>query len=279
MHGKSMKRALVVGLLFATSTAFAQQPQAPSENRYDIVAKVFTPFFSVLLSGGQGANKASSFHMTMKDVTGRLPKEFNGATLDAAVQFPDKLKLSAPVLGEQVTVCRNGDDVWATPGEKIEYLLKQFKHALPKPSKKSNTPLFLPVTAQQAVFLPALFVLDDGKQFEDLNGEPTRLISGTLMSELAKATKAEDFRATMWIAAGYIPRQVKVTRRDFTATVVIEDLKFAPKLPGDTWTPPAGATDVYHITPDVLEQLLFVVMNSVNLKPGGPTPLPAAPQP
>jgi outer membrane lipoprotein-sorting protein len=279
MHGKHMKRTLVVSLFFAMSAALAQQPAPPSENRYDIVAKVFSPFFSVLLTGGASANKAASFHMTMKDVTGRLPKEFNGATLEAAVQFPDRVKLTAPVLGEQVTVCRNGDDVWATPGAKMEYLLKQFAHALPKPTKKTNTPLFLPITAQQAVFLPAMFVLDDGKVFDDLNGEQVRVISGGLMPELAKATKGEDFRAQMWVAAGYVPRQIKITRRDFTATVTFDQLTLAPKLPADTWLPPQGATDVYHTTPEVLEQLLFVVMNSVNLKQGGPTPLPAAPQP
>lgn len=274
-----MKRLFAACLIAAMSAAFAEPAAAPSENRYDIVAKVFSPFFSVLLTGGQSANKAAAFHMTMREVTGRLPKEFNGATLDAAVQFPDKLKLTAPVLGEQVTVCRNGDDVWAVPGEKIEYLLRQFAHALPKPTKKTNTPLFLPITAQQAVFLPAMFTLDDGKQFDELNGEPVRVISGGLMQDLAKATKAEDFRATMWVAAGYVPRQIKITRRDFTATVTFDKLELSPKLPAGTWLPPQGATDVYHTTPDVLEQLLFVVMNSVNLQPGGPTPLPAAPQP
>jgi hypothetical protein len=278
MHGRSMNPALVVTLILAVSTVSGRAADAPSENRYDIIAKMFTPFFSVLLAGGQSPNKAASFHMVMKDVTGRLPKEFNGATLDAAVQFPNKVKLTAPVLGEQVTVCRNGKDVWAVPGEKMEYLLKQFAGKLPAPSKKTDTPIFLPITAQQAVFLPALFVFDDGKVFEDLNGEPTRVIAGGLMPELAKATKGEDFRATIWVAAGYLPRQIKITRRDFTATVVIEDLLFAPKLPGSTWQPPAGVTDVYHTTPEVLEQLLFVLMNSVNLKSPGGAPAPAAPQ-
>jgi hypothetical protein len=276
---ENMKRVLAVLVFSAiTSSLMAQEP--PSENRYDIVSKVFIPFFSVLLAGGQSENMAASFHMVMKDVTGRLPKDFNGATLDAAVQFPNKVKLSAPVLGEQVTVCRNGKDVWATPGAKMEYLLKQFAGKLPAPRKKTDTPIFLPITAQQAIFLPAMFTIDEGKQYEDLNGEPTRVISGGLMPELAKATKADDFRATMWVAAGYLPRQIKITRSTFTATVVIEDLKFAPKLPGKTWQPPEGVTDIYHTTPDVLEQLLFVVMNSVNLKgPAAETPPPAPQQP
>ncbi len=270
-----MKRALVVLVILATVRLAAAQ-QAPSENRYDIIGKVFRPFLSVLLVGGQDANRGASFHMVMTDITGRLPKEFKGATLDAAVQFPNKVKLSAPVLGEQVTVCRNGDEVWAVPGEKMEYLLSQFAGKLPAPSKKTNTPIFLPLTAQQAIFLPAVFTLDEGKQFEDLDGEPTRVISGGLMPELAKATKGEDFRATIWVASGYVPRQIKIARRDFTATVRIEDLKFAPKLPPATWQPPAGVTDIYRTTPEVLEQLLFVVMNSVNIKPAA-TP-PASPQ-
>jgi hypothetical protein len=277
-----MMRAFAALALVATaSSSFAQSPgEAPSENRYDVVGKIFRPFFSVLLAGGQDANRAASFHMVMREVTGRLPKEFDGATLDAAVQFPNKVKLSAPVLGEQVTVCRNGDEVWAVPGAKIEYLLQQFAGNLPKPTKKSNTPLFLPITAKQAVFLPAVFVLDDdGKRFEALNGEQTRVISGGLMPELANAIKAEDFRATIWVGAGYLPRQIKVTRRDFTATIGIEDLQFAPKLPGSTWKAPEGGADIYRTTPDVLEQLLFVVMNSVNVKsPGsgaGATPSPA----
>jgi outer membrane lipoprotein-sorting protein len=279
-----MKRAVLLLLIFVTAAASAQEKPAagaaPSENRYDIISKMFMPFCNVLLAGGQGENKAASFHMVMKEVTGRLPKEFNGATLDAAVQFPNKVKLSAPVLGEQVTVCRNGKDVWAVPGEKMEYLLKQFAGKLPAPTKKNDTPLFLPITAQQAIFLPALFVFDEGKQFEELNGEQTRVITGGLMPELAKATKGEDFRATVWVAAGCLPRQVKITRRDFTVTVVIEDLKFVPKLPGKTWQPPEGVTNVYHTTPDVLEQLLFVVMNSVNLKtPGATAPAPVAPAP
>jgi len=273
-------------LVLSTSGTLLAQSAPPSENRYDVIAKVFQPFFSVLLAGGQGPNKAATFHMVMTEVTGRLPKEFNGATLEAAVQFPNKVKLSAPVLGEQVTVCRNAQQVWAVPGEKIEYLLQQFAGALPKPTKNNDTPLFLPITAQQAIFLPALFVLDDdGKRFEDLNGEPTRVISGRLMPELAKSTKAEDFKAEIWIAAGYAPRQVKITRRDFTATISMQ-VTFAQKLPGKTWQPPEGATDIYRTTSDVLEQLLFVVMNSVNkqktpaaLQPPVATPTPAPQQP
>lgn len=279
---RRMKRALFL-FLAATRFSFAQTDPAaggaPTENRYDIVGRVFAPVCNVLLAGGTGKNLGMSFHMVMKDVTGRLPKEFNGATLDAAAQFPDKVKLVAPVLGEPMTVCRNGNVVWATPGEKIEYLLEQFKGKMPKPIKTANSPIFVPITAQQAIFLPAVFVLDDGKEFAEIDGEPTRVISGRLMPELAQSTKSEDLRATIWVGAGHIPKQIKIVRRDFTATVVIKDLKFAPSLPASTWQPPAGATDVYRTTPDVLQGLLFVVMNSVNVKPPVENPPPAPQQP
>ena len=61
-----------------------------------------------------------------------------GASLQAAVQFPDKVKLQAPVLGEEITVCRNGDKVWAYPGAKVEFLLKRFKGKGPPPTKKEE---------------------------------------------------------------------------------------------------------------------------------------------
>ncbi len=261
-----MKRFVIFGLVMG-SLGFLRA-EAPTENRYDVVAKVFQPFWTVLLAGGEGRDRAMALKIVMSEVTGRLPKEFEGATLDAAAQFPDKVKLVAPVLGERMTVCRNGDEVWATPGAKIEYLLKQFAGKLPKPTEKKNTPLFLPITAQQAIFLPALFVMEEAVTIEDLDGEPTRVLSGGLMPELAKAAKAEDFRASMWIGDGYVPRQIKVVQKTFTATVKIEDLQFAPGFQAVVWNPPAGETDVYRTTPEVLEQLLFVLMNSVQSKEG-----------
>jgi hypothetical protein len=261
---------LSVLVLAAATQSHAQQP--PSENRYDILGKMFRPLIPVLLMDAKEGDRAMALRLVIRDVTGRLPKDFAGATLDAAVEFPDKVRLSAPVLGEQVTVCRNGDLVWATPGEKVQFLLDQFKSKLPAPTRKSNTPLFLPLTAQQAVFLPAVFVLDDGKTFADLNGESCRLISGSLMPELAKATKSEDFRATVWVAAGYVPRQILIERRDFTITVGIESLTFSPALPAQTWQPPAGTTDIFRTNASVLEQVLFVVMNSI--QPAAPKAQP-----
>ena len=190
-----------------------------------------------------------------------------GASLQAAVQFPDKVKLQAPVLGEEITVCRNGDKVWAYPGAKVEFLLKRFK-GKPPPTKKKNTPIYLPITPQQAIFLPALFTVTrpDVAEIQNLNGEDCRVISAGLMPELARAAKAEGFRAKMWVAPGYVPRRIEITQPDFVAVTDIKDLKFSPSLPASTWQPPADVTDIYWTDSDMLDAVLFVVMNSLKMK-------------
>lgn len=256
-------------LILAASLPLQGQDTPPRDNPYDVIGKIFQPLWGVLLADTKSSNRAATLTIEMTEVSGRLPAEMKGATLRAAVQFPDKVRLEAPVLGEQFVICRNGNEVWATPGQKVEFLVSQFQ-VKPKKNLKLNTPIFLPVTAQQAIFLPALFSIAraDVAEIEPLNGEDCRVLTAGLMPELAKATKAEDFVGRVWVAPGYIPRRIQVQRRDFSATVDIRDLTFSPTLPASTWQPPEGATDVYRTTPEMLEGLLFVVMNSLQAKEG-----------
>lgn len=239
----------------------------PRDNPYDVIGKVFRPFWGILLADNGSGVRACTLTITLGEVTGRLPKEMEGATLDAAVEFPDKVKLRAPVLGEEITVCRNGDEVWAIPGAKVEFLLNQFK-IKPKPTKKKKTPLYLPITAQQAIFLPALFTIDRPNVAEmgELNGEECRVITAGLMPDLAKAADAEGFKTTLWVAPGYLPRRFEITQPDFTAIADITNLKFARSLPATTWQPPAGVEDIYRTNADMLDAVLFVVMNSLELE-------------
>jgi hypothetical protein len=244
------------------------QQGPPRDNPYDVIGKVFSPFWSVLLADTKSPNKACTMTVEMAEVSGRLPKQMVGASLQAAVQFPDKVKLQAPVLGEEITVCRNGDNVWAYPGAKVEFLLKRFK-GKPPPTKK-KTPLYLPITPQQAIFLPALFTVAraDVAEVQTFNGEDCRVITAGLMPELARAAKAEGFRARLWVAPGYFPRRMEITQPDFVAVADIKDLKFSPSLPASTWQPPTGVTDIYWTNSDMLDAVLFVVMNSLKMKEG-----------
>lgn len=258
----AMFRATLLFLLVALPLHAQQGP--PRDNPYDVIGKIFQPLWGVLLAETKSANRAATLTIEMTEVSGRLPAAMKGATLKAAVQFPDKVRVEAPVLGEQFTVCRNGNEVWATPGSKVEFLVSQFKWKPPK-NHRMDTPIFLPVTAQQAIFLPALFSVarSDVAEVESLNGEDCRVLTAGLMPELAKATKAEDFQGRVWVAPGYLARRVEVSRKDFKAVVDIRDLTFLPSLPAATWQPPAGVTDIYRTTPEMLEGLLYIVMNSL----------------
>jgi len=263
----SFRLVLLVVLILSIALPAARAQQGPPrDNPYDVIGKVFSPFWSVLLADTKSPNKACTMRIEMVEVSGRLPKQMTGASLQAAVQFPDKVKLQAPVLGEEITVCRNGDRVWAYPGAKVEFLLKRFK-GKPPPTKKKNTPIYLPITPQQAIFLPALFTVAraDVAEIQNLNGEECRVITGGLMPELARAAKAEGFRAKMWVAAGYVPRRIEITQPDFVAVTEIKDLRFSPSLPASTWEPPANVTDIYWTDSDRLDAVLFVVMNSLKM--------------
>jgi hypothetical protein len=259
---------LAVILAVTVHPARAQQGP-PRDNPYDVIGRVFSPFWSVLLADTKSPNKACTMTIELTEVSGRLPKQMAGASLQAAVQFPDKVKLQAPVFGETFTVCRNGDKVWAYPGAKTQFLLERFK-GKPRPTKKKNTPIFLPITAQQAIFLPALFTVarPDVAEVQNLNGEDCRVISAGLMPELARAAKAEGFRARMWVAPGYLPRRIEITQPDFVAIADIKDLEFSPSLPASTWEPPTSVTDIYWTDSDRLDAVLFVVMNSLKMKEG-----------
>lgn len=256
--------------ILVLAAAWAAPAQAQfRDNPYDVIGKVFQPFWSVLLADTKSPNKACTMTIQMTEVSGRLPAQMKGATLKADVQFPDKVRLEAPVLGEQMIICRNGKKMWAVPGQKVEYLLNRFK-IKPPPTRKKNMPIYLPITAQQAVFLPAIFTVShaDVAEVDNLNGEEVRVITATLMPELAKATRSEGFVAQMYVAAGYIPRRFVITQPDFTATVDITNLKFQPSLPDSTWQPPEGVTDIYQAHADMLDAALFVVMNSIQMKEG-----------
>lgn len=236
----------------------------PSENRYDVLSRVITPLAGVLLGGKQTTDRALTLQATVGQAAGRLPQIIQGATFRAQIEYPGRLRMEAPLLGETVTVCRNGNQIWAVPGSKIQFLLDQFRRK-PRPNPKGNAPLQLPFTAQQAILLPALFQLERGNEVAEINGVPCRVIAGGLMPDIAKAAKAEDFSAKLWICSDYTPRRIDIHRSDFAMSFLIEDFTYSPALPASTWQPPAKVTDVLRCDEARLEELLYVVMNSLQM--------------
>ena len=262
-------------------TNAAQPAAAPAENRYDIFSKMIGPMAGVLLGGSQSPERTLTLRATVGQVAGRLPKAIRGAFFKVQIQYPGRIRVEAPVLGETLIVCRDGTGVWAVPGSKIQFLLGQFRQK-PRAHQKNGAPLQLPFTAQQAVLLPALFQLDRSAEVAEINGVPCRVISGGLMPEIGKAAKAEDFSAKLWICAEYTPKRIDIRRNDFAMSFVIEELTYGIAFAAETWQPPAGATDIYRCDADQLEQLLYVLMNSLQMsaedKPWLNEAIPATPQ-
>jgi hypothetical protein len=254
----------------AVQTNVVQAPSygpAPSGNRYDVLSKMLTPMAAVLLGGNKVPENALILRAKVGQVGGRLPQILQGASFTAQIEYPGRIRLDAPVLGETMTVCRDGDNVWAVPKSKIQFLLSQFQNK-PHPQQKGNLPIQLPFTAQQAVLLPALFQLETTPAVAEVNGASCRVISGGLINEVAKAAKAEDFSAKLWICSDYTPKRIDIRRSDFAMSFLIEELTYKPSLPASTWQPPQGVTDIYRCDAAHLEELLYVVMNSLQITAG-----------
>ncbi|MFM8363529.1 MAG: hypothetical protein ACKOAS_00065 [Verrucomicrobiota bacterium] len=265
---KRIRVFLAVAAMAVGASAKADEAP-PRENPYDVIAKIFQPFIGVLLTESNAENRAAEIELEMVDVGGRLPAQMKGAVFKGSVQFPDKVRLDAPVMGETFTVCREGDKVWATPGGKMEFLISKFK-VVPKESAVLATPVYLPITAQQAIFLPALFSVarSDVAEMDELRGETCRVITVKLMSGLAENLDAQDFEARLWIAAGHQLRRVEVEREDFSATVDVRKIQFAPSLPATTWNPPEGVADIHRTDLAMLDGLFYILMNSLKSAEG-----------
>lgn len=227
------------------------------ENPYDVVGKVLLPFARIFIPAARTQNHALTAVLTLDEATG-LPADSAGQTLDVAVQSPDKLRLHTTLLGQEITVCRNGDDVWAFPGSKIDALISTQTDTLPPENPNFKLPAFrLPLTEKQLVFLPILFQVQDAGS-TDVAGETCRVLDLVLMPELARALKAQDWTARLWVGPGYHLARITLVRGDkWHAVVSIKKLEYAPSLPDETWQPSAAeAPDVLKLTPGRYGQLL-----------------------
>lgn len=227
-----------------------------AENPYDVLGKTLAPFANLLAKNSKNPNRAMTADLRLASAE-NIPALAPGQTLHAAVEFPDKLFLHAPVLGEQVTICRNGQDIWAAPGSKIDALLNSA--ALPQPPKKYKLGDFsLPVPEKELVFLPVLFQVADGGN-EMLGEQSCRVLNVKLMPELARALGVEDWSARLWVRADYKPAQIALSKADQRAVIAFDKLDFLQTLPPETWQPAPGETDVTHLPPIRYKQLLDAI--------------------
>jgi hypothetical protein len=237
-------------------------PLLARENQYDVLGKVLMPIANVFTQNPQGKPTP---HALVLDAhlleASKLPPEFQGQAVHIALMTPDAVLIQAPIAGENLTVCRDADSLWATPGSKIQSLLNQATADLSEKKKKKRKaeaeklmgPLALPVPQQDLVFLPILFQVADAGD-DTLAGAPCRILDVQLMPQLAKSLHAEDWTARVWVGPGYALLKIALTGPNWSGTVAIDKLSFPTGLPDATFQP-QGA-DVLKLTaPQFLDLL------------------------
>lgn len=248
-----MKILRLVLALFVLSAAARGE-----ENRYDLLGRTLTPFVNVFARSTSNPNRALSFTLKLEQMTD-LPPALAGSHAEVAVEYPDKLRLHGPVLGEDITICRRGQEVWAYPGSKVEALLATAaaEKKLPKADPKFKLkPFALPIPEQDLVLLPALFQIKDIGR-EPVDGTPCRVLDLFLMPELMRSLKAQGWGARAWLSGEAKPVRISVAKPGWMVVVRFENLEFATKLPESTWEPTSEqAGDVLKLDAVRYQQLL-----------------------
>jgi len=247
-----MKLPAALALTLLIAAAQTVQAQSAPENPYDIFGRTLAPFVNLFAKNATSPNRAMSADLRLAEAGGKaakLPPGAAGQTLRLSVQSPDKLRLRAPFSGEEITLVRNGQEVWAVPGSKIEAIINHAEAAgeLPKPPKKYKLkPFELPIPEQQLVFLPILFQVKDAGE-ELVNGQMCRVLDVKLMPELARAMKDEiqEWSARLWVQQpGYKLAKIDLREPRWRVVVAVDRLSFSPSLPAETWKPAPEQTDV-----------------------------------
>ena len=250
---KFLRLVLFLAVLAVTTSARAEE-----ENKYDLVSRVLMPFLNVFVETTTQPNRA--FQLTGKlELLTDAPPALIGSRAELAVQYPDRMKLHAPVLGEDLTICRRGDEIWVYPGSKAEALMKAAAQTkkLPKADKKFKlAPFSLPIPEQNLQLLPVLLQVKDVGS-EPLDGQPCRVMDLYLMPELGKALKIKDWAARVWARPDGKPGRLALSRDKWNIVIRFENVQFAPKLPDSTWEPtPEQAGDILKLDPVKYQQLL-----------------------
>jgi hypothetical protein len=248
----TMKNALAL-LALLWMAAPADLPA--QENPYDVLGKALMPIANVFAvdADGQPVTHALLLDAHLVNAS-KLPAALQGESVHVALRTPDALLVQAPIEGQMLTVCRDGDALWGTPGSDIQSLI-DVATAAASPGKKKKKkhsdeakmlgPLVLPVPQKELVFLPILFQVADAGN-APAGGQPCRVLDVALMPQLAKSLHAENWTARLWIAADYSIVQVALTGPDWSGTVAIDKVAFPATLPDSTFQP--QGTDVLRLT-------------------------------
>lgn len=251
----SLRLLALVALLLPGTTGHA------ADHKYDVLARLLMPFASLLAERSIGPHRAAQLSARLEAMTD-LPPALVGGRVELALESPDKLRLRAPVLGEMLTIARDGQRLWVAPGARAAAMLEAAsagKKLPPSDPKARLAPFRLPIPEKQLVFLPALFRVADGGE-ETLDGTPCRVLGLELAPEVARSLEAEGWSASVWVRANGTPARLVLRSADWEIAVRFERVEFSKALPASTWqSAPEESSDVLKLTPADYFRLLAAI--------------------
>ena len=245
---------ILAALLAASPATFA------AEDRYDVLGKVLTPFL-LLFAQDAKANRALAMSVRIEQMTD-LPAALAGAHADIAIEYPNKLRLHGPVLGETLTIARRGEKIWVHPGAVAKALLDAADDGkqLPPADKKYKLGDFsLPIPVKELNLLPILFVVKDMGS-EALDGEECRVLDLSLMPEIAKGAGFAGWVGRVWVRANSTPARFTIAQPGWNIVLRFDRVDFSEKLPASTWEPSSEeAGDVLELEPKDYSRFLRAI--------------------
>lgn len=245
----------MIFILFTLAGASAQG----RENAYDVLGKALVPFVKALIVSTKTQGHHAATATLVLDSATNLAAADAGDTLDVALESPDKLLLRAKIAGQAVTICRDGQKLWAFPGAQIQALIDAQKLPAADPDYKLDA-FKLPVSEKQLVWLPVLFTAEDEGD-EAVNGVTCTVLDVALMPELARSVKGEEYTARLWVGPDYKIAKIELRKKSgWKAVISVKSLDYPATLPAETWQPARNeAGDVLQLTPARYKQLLDAV--------------------
>jgi outer membrane lipoprotein-sorting protein len=232
------------------------------ENPYDVLGKVLAPYTQVIAGSSKTKNRAITMQLQLEETGGGGPK-LAGTRVDFAVEMPDRLRVNGPFAGERITVCRDGQKIWAYPGSRLQALLadRAVAKSLPEPDRKFKlAPFELPIPEKQLAFLPILFKVAEAPD-EVIGGITCRVLDLQLMKGLDKSLGFKNASARIWVSPEYDLLRLAAHSEEGDVTVRFEQTRFAVSLPAATWQPtPEESADVLILTPTLYDQLVRGLM-------------------
>ena len=246
---------MITSLITTQARLAAQSPSpASTKNPYDLLGRVLIPIASVfcpqLPKNAMKYPRALTVTLVLDSMTG-VPAALAGTRLEIVLQPPSHVLLRIPIAGQNVTICRDDQEVWIEPRIAAAVLPGQPLN-LPalsvKPASVSSTtgkrhagaigPIFLPFPPQQLAFLPVLFKVKEAQSVEG-----ARVLDARLMPELARHLGVEEWAARLFVrpAADAKSRPqlsaVEIARPGWHLTLRVEHLEYPGELPAATWQP------------------------------------------